>query len=85
MRSGYLWNCLVAICLTQSGKEGMLQMSPVKEFQLAESRKGGFSAIAPALWNILPPEPKWTPILLTFQKSSRLDSINCRKGLKCSL
>lgn len=44
-----------------NGKEGMLWMPSVKEFQLAESRRRAFSALAPALWNIFPSEVRLAP------------------------
>lgn len=56
---------IISAHLTESGREGVLQTMSVKEFWLA---KRAFSAIASALWNILPPEMRCAPILLAFHK-----------------
>ncbi|KAM6427292.1 large ribosomal subunit protein eL42 isoform 1-T1 [Liasis olivaceus] len=41
---------------TRSHREGMFRTPSVKELRLAGSRRWAFSAVAPALWDILPPE-----------------------------
>lgn len=41
----------------------------VKQFWLARSMRRAFSAMAPALRNILPPKVRLAPTLLTFHKS----------------
>lgn len=56
---------------------GMLQTPSVREFWLAVSRRRAFSARAPILWNIVPPEMRSILIFLTFQK--------CLKTYFCQL
>lgn len=71
MKPDYLRNCLISISSsrpTQAGREGMLQASSAKGFQLVGSSKRAFSAV---LWNFFPLEARQTPTLLVLQKSIR--------------
>lgn len=73
--AGYLQNHLCPIISaypTRSGRKGLLHMPAVKEFQLVDSRKRLFSAIAPCLWNIFPPEWTLAPTRFPFGNPWRL-------------
>ena len=71
MGPGYLKDRLVPIrstCPTQACKEGMLRTRSTKEFHLVGSWRRAFSAVAPALWNILLPKVRQAPSLLDFRR-----------------
>ncbi|KAM6466454.1 uncharacterized protein PHA67_012250 [Liasis olivaceus] len=83
MGPGYLRDHLTPITSTQptqSGREGMLQTLSARECWLARPRRRAFSAIVPALWNILPQEVWRAPTLPAFQKGLKTWLCQCAWG-----
>lgn len=54
---------------TRCSRTGMLQVLSAKAIHLTGSQRLAFSAVEPILWNMIPPEVRLTPTLLSFQKS----------------
>lgn len=72
LRNVRIKKMLAALKYNFKNRLGMLQIPSTKEYRLLGIRKGTFSAVATALWDILPLEIRMVPTVLAFCKALKM-------------